>query len=155
MCSYVRGYVCVVVLLAAVASSHYHPTFKDLLHNGGMTARCDGMFDRYQYLRVVGRGPTSACRMQGRTTPNFTVPRYCSLSKLVCIAYWHAGSVSISVTPTVLSTSGDWITVTWDNKGERSTSDWVGVFTPPVNNSVDLRNHAPVKYQVEPHACFN
>eukprot|EP00731_Ephydatia_muelleri_P019789 Em0012g614a len=95
---YARGYVCVVVLLAAVASSHYHPTFKDLLHNGGVTARCDG-------------------------------------------------SVSISVTPTVLSTSGDWIAVTWDNKGERSTSDWGGVFTPPVNNSVDLRNHAPVKYQ--------
>eukprot|EP00731_Ephydatia_muelleri_P019794 Em0012g619a len=80
MCSYVRGYVCVVTLLAAVASSHYHPTFKDLLHNGGVTARCDG-------------------------------------------------SVSISVTPTVLSTSGDWITVTWDNKGERNTSDWYASFS--------------------------
>ncbi|KAL5489146.1 hypothetical protein EMCRGX_G018204 [Ephydatia muelleri] len=130
MCSYVRGYVCVVTLLAAVASSHYHPTFKDLLHNGGVTARCDGMFDPGQHISWA-----CSVRMQGRTTPNFTVPRYCSLSKLVCIAYRHAGSVSISVTPTVLSTSGDWITVTWDNKGERNTSDWVGVFTPPVNKT--------------------
>eukprot|EP00731_Ephydatia_muelleri_P019818 Em0012g643a len=57
------------------------------------------------------------------------------------------GSVSISATPALLVTSGDWITVSWENAGVPSTSDWVGVFTPPVDGSIDLRHHAPVKYQ--------
>ena len=69
-------------------------------------------------------------------------------SSMLFIVVLFAGSVSISATPALLVTSGDWITVSWENAGVPSTSDWVGVFTPPVDGSIDLRHHAPVKYQV-------
>ena len=58
-------------------------------------------------------------------------------------------SIRLSVDPSVLNRSGEWIKVYWEGVDLPSESDWVGVFLlPSVNDSIDPKNHAPTKYQV-------
>ena len=57
-------------------------------------------------------------------------------------------TISLHVNTTLLAQSGDWVTVTWENVDSPSSSDWIGVYSPPVNGTIDVKNHAPVKFQV-------
>jgi len=57
-------------------------------------------------------------------------------------------TISLHVNTTLLAQSGDWVTVTWENVDSPSSSDWIGVYSPPINGTIDVKNHAPVKFQV-------
>ena len=61
-------------------------------------------------------------------------------------------AISFHLNTTLLAHSGDWVTVTWANVDNPSPKDWIGVYSPPVNGSVDPINHAPIKFQV--HLCY-
>ena len=54
----------------------------------------------------------------------------------------------IKVNTSVLESSGSWVTVSWSGVSNSKKKDWIGVFSPPVNNSIDPATYAPVKYQV-------
>ena len=56
--------------------------------------------------------------------------------------------ISFHVNQTKLEKSGDWVTVSWDNVSPPEVSDWIGVYSPPINGSIDPFNHAPIKFQV-------
>ena len=60
-------------------------------------------------------------------------------------------TISFHLNTTLLTHSGDWVTVTWENVDNPSPEDWIGVYSPPVSGTVDARNHAPIKWQV--HGC--
>ena len=53
----------------------------------------------------------------------------------------------MSVNVTELETSGSWVNVSWSGVTTPTTKDWIGVYSPPVNGSIEPA-HAPVKYQV-------
>ena len=57
-------------------------------------------------------------------------------------------SIGISVSPALLSHSGEWVTVSWSGVSQPSAGDWIGIFSPPTNGSIDPVQHAPYKYQV-------
>ena len=57
-------------------------------------------------------------------------------------------SISLTVSPTKLNKTGEWITVTWTGVSKPAKDDWIGVYSPPVNQSIDPVKHAPVKFQV-------
>ena len=58
--------------------------------------------------------------------------------------------ISFSVTPSILSKSGDWVTVSWQKVEYPNSSDWIGVYSPPINDiyRIDPVNHSPIKFQV-------
>ena len=56
--------------------------------------------------------------------------------------------ISFHLNTTLLAHSGDWVTVTWANVDNPSPEDWIGIYSPPVNGTVDAKNHAPIKFQV-------
>ena len=58
------------------------------------------------------------------------------------------GTITLHVNTTLLAQSRDWVTVTWENVDSPSSSDWIGVYSPPVNGTIDAKNHAPIKFQV-------
>ena len=55
----------------------------------------------------------------------------------------------IKVNATVLESSGAWVNVSWSGVPSPGREDWIGVYSPPVNNTIDHSAHAPVKYQVK------
>ena len=57
-------------------------------------------------------------------------------------------SIVVKVNATLLERSGDWLTVSWEGVTHPSDSDWIGVYSPPINGGIDPTNHAPIKYQV-------
>ena len=57
-------------------------------------------------------------------------------------------TISFHLNTTLLSHSGDWVTVTWENVDNPSPEDWIGVYSPPVSGTVDAKHHAPIKFQV-------
>ena len=62
-------------------------------------------------------------------------------------------AISLKVNTTLLMKSGDWITVSWKSVPDPATTDWIGVYSPPVNQTtIDLVKHAPTKYQVNEKA---
>ena len=56
--------------------------------------------------------------------------------------------IVIKVNTTTLESSGAWINVSWSGVPTPVAEDWIGVYSPPVNGSIDPAAHAPVKYQV-------
>ena len=56
--------------------------------------------------------------------------------------------ISFHLNTTLLAHSGDWVTVTWANVDNPSPEDWIGIYSPPVNGTVDAKNHVPIKFQV-------
>ena len=66
--------------------------------------------------------------------------------------YWHGigSSISFAARPRYLSTSGEWVTVRWMYIDEPSENDWIGVFTPPIDDvyPVNPSEHAPIKWKV-------
>jgi len=57
-------------------------------------------------------------------------------------------TISLHVNTTLLAQSGDWVTVTWENVDAPSSNDWIGVYSPPINGTIDAIKHAPIKFQV-------
>lgn len=59
-------------------------------------------------------------------------------------------SVSFAARPRYLSTSGEWVTVRWKYVDEPSEKDWIGVFTPPIDDTYPINptEHAPIKWKV-------
>lgn len=57
-------------------------------------------------------------------------------------------SIAINVNVSELETSGSWVNVSWSGVTSPAKTDWIGIYAPPVNNTVDPAAHAPVKYQV-------
>lgn len=58
------------------------------------------------------------------------------------------GNLTLTVNTTSLAHSGDWVTVTWRNVHNPTSSDWIGVYLPTVSGTIDAKNHAPIKFQV-------
>ena len=58
------------------------------------------------------------------------------------------GNLTLTVNTTSLAHSGDWVTVTWRNVHNPTSSNWIGVYLPTVSGTIDARNHAPIKFQV-------
>ena len=60
------------------------------------------------------------------------------------------GYIKLRVTPQYIEQSGNWVTVKWSGVSNPSDADWIGVYSPPVDDSypIDPVNHAPIKYQV-------
>ncbi len=61
-----------------------------------------------------------------------------------------ASSISFKLSTTSLNKSGEWVEVSWDNVDSPDDYDWVGVFSPPLNDiyQINLQQQAPVKLQV-------
>lgn len=59
-------------------------------------------------------------------------------------------SIIFDVYPTSLSQSGEWVKVSWNHVQNPSNTDWVGVYSPPLNDvyRINPAEHAPVKLQV-------
>ena len=58
-------------------------------------------------------------------------------------------SMYFDVTPTQLSTSGEWVTVYWSGVSSPSSKDSIAVYSPPVSNGYGVNTStAPIKYQV-------
>lgn len=56
--------------------------------------------------------------------------------------------IVITVNTSLLEVSGSWVNVSWSGVKDSDKHDWIGVYSPPVNSSIDPASHAPVKYQV-------
>jgi hypothetical protein len=58
-------------------------------------------------------------------------------------------SITFAARPRYLSTSGEWVTVRWKYVNEPSEKDWIGVFTPPIDDvyPVNPSEHAPIKWK--------
>lgn len=54
-------------------------------------------------------------------------------------------SLSLAVSPKVLQTSLEWVTVSWENVSNPDKGDWIGIYSPP---TADVSSIAPVKYQL-------
>ena len=60
------------------------------------------------------------------------------------------------VTPTQLSSSGEWVTVYWSGVSSPSSKDWIGVYSPPASNGYGIdTGSAPIKYQVFMHGVHS
>ena len=62
--------------------------------------------------------------------------------------FFSEADIVLKVNITLLNRSGDWLSVSWEGVPHPSDSDWIGVYSPPVNGGIDPKNHAPIKYQV-------
>ena len=58
----------------------------------------------------------------------------------------------MTVSPTLVESSGDWVTVHWSNVESPSTKDVVAVF-PSASGTLDYKKNAPIKFQVNVHLC--
>eukprot|EP00731_Ephydatia_muelleri_P012123 Em0006g1017a len=57
-------------------------------------------------------------------------------------------SMYFDVTPTQLSTSGEWVTVYWSGVSSPSSKDSIAVYSPPASNGYGVNTStAPIKYQ--------
>ena len=59
-------------------------------------------------------------------------------------------SISFAARPKYLSSSGEWVTVRWKYVDEPSENDWIGVFTPPLDDvyPINPSQQAPIKWKV-------
>ena len=57
-------------------------------------------------------------------------------------------NIVLTVNTTRLPYSGSWVNVSWNGVSNPKKSDWIGVYSPPIDNSIDPSYYAPVKYQV-------
>ena len=80
----------------------------------------------------------------------------CKLSVISCLLTtntWFCSTpekeIAIQVNTSELESSGSWVNVSWSGVPSPDAEDWIGVYSPPVNNSIDPASHAPVKYQVK------
>lgn len=74
----------------------------------------------------------------------------CLFVQSVCVIISDS-DVTMKVYPTTLNSTGGWVKVTWSYVDNPSENDWVGVYSPPVNDSSCLINpskHAPIKLLV-------
>ncbi len=66
--------------------------------------------------------------------------------------YFSDSSIQLTASPSILSKSVTWATVSWSGVQDPSASDWIGLWVLPEKSSDDYSNivkdHAPVKYQV-------
>ncbi len=67
---------------------------------------------------------------------------------------WHVliveKSVEISIEPSMLNKSGEWLTVGWSYVDKPSNLDWLGMWVLPDGTSdINAKTQAPVKYQVD------
>ena len=60
-------------------------------------------------------------------------------------------SVVFAARPRYLTQSGEWVTVRWRYIEDPSDNDWVGVFTPPIDDvyPIDPTEHSPIKWKVQ------
>ena len=65
--------------------------------------------------------------------------------------FYYSGA-DVTVSPTLVESSGDWITVNWSNVDSPSTKDVVAVF-PSASGTLDYKKNAPIKFQVNAHLC--
>ena len=56
--------------------------------------------------------------------------------------------IELMVNATRLALSGSWVNVSWSGVSNPKKSDWIGVYSPPIDNTIDPSYNAPVKYQV-------
>ena len=71
------------------------------------------------------------------------------LNSINCAYTCHIDAgITLSVSPTQLNTSGDWIVVSWSGVKDPDTHDWIGVYVLEKSGDVlDPKTKAPVKYQ--------
>ena len=65
--------------------------------------------------------------------------------------FYYSGA-DVTVSPTLVESSGDWVTVQWSNVESPSTNDVVAVF-PSASGILDYKKNAPIKFQVNVHPC--
>lgn len=60
-------------------------------------------------------------------------------------------SVVFAARPRYLTKSGEWVTVRWRYIEDPSDNDWIGVFTPPIDDvyPIDPSEHSPIKWKVQ------
>ena len=56
-------------------------------------------------------------------------------------------SITIEVTPQLLSEAGQWVNVTWHNPNLQDT-DWIGAYLALGRDTIDPTKHTPFKFQV-------
>ena len=56
-------------------------------------------------------------------------------------------SITIEVTPQLLSEAGQWVNVTWHNQNPQNT-DWIGAYLSFGSETIDPTKHTPFKFQV-------
>ena len=56
--------------------------------------------------------------------------------------------IVLTVNATELESSGAWVNVSWSGVSDPKKKDWIGVYSPPIDNTIDPSYRAPVKYQV-------
>ena len=56
-------------------------------------------------------------------------------------------SITIEVTPQLLSEAGQWMNVTWYNPNPQDT-DWIGAYLSHESETIEPTKHAPFKFQV-------
>ena len=62
--------------------------------------------------------------------------------------------ISIHVSPTILNSSAEWLTVTVEIEDAPLPYDWIGIYSPPVNGTIDYHNQVPIKFQVREMTCI-
>ncbi len=80
----------------------------------------------------------------------FAVKKTTQTNCRVCICWLVEGGVYLWVSPQYLETSGEYVTVTWNDVESPSSLDWIGVYSPPLDDVylINPAEHAPIKYQV-------
>jgi len=59
-------------------------------------------------------------------------------------------AIQLWASPTLLNSSGDWVTVNWKGVSLPSKDDWVGIWVLPNSSvTIDARKRAPIKFQVQ------
>ena len=81
--------------------------------------------------------------------PHYLMKKEFSTIRYSCTLY-PENSIQFSVTPSTLSSSGEWVKVSWQDVKYPNSSDWIGVYSPPANDvyRIDPINHSPIKFQV-------
>lgn len=81
--------------------------------------------------------------------PHYLMNKEFSMIRFSCTLY-PENSIQFSVTPSTLSSSGEWVKVSWQDVKYPNSSDWIGVYSPPANDvyRIDPINHSPIKFQV-------
>ena len=61
-------------------------------------------------------------------------------------------SIKVNVYPANYLTSGDWVKMSWQYVSNPSVYDWIGVYSPPLDDIylINPSVQAPVKVQVSP-----
>jgi len=55
---------------------------------------------------------------------------------------------SVHVKPSILNSSAEWLTVIVETEEGPLPTDWIGIYSPLVNGTIDYLYHEPIKTQV-------